>query len=320
MNFVCQQCKHPLQVGSLLLPEHHAETNDNQLDSSLVDLAPSDYNMITSSLPPAPSQQLRPSESEKLSRALASASVNATRQRSAMGSSSTPTSPSLRDQGRQSSSHRSPIPPNESFVLLQDSVIRNIPSPVPSPAPVKKTASASKSRQNMPSAAQVPPPPEEVTHPNPSPLSHHLRSTQRLFNLLSSRTEIDHPLCAECTHELLTSLKAQLDETKKERDGYIAFEKETRREREREKEAPSKADVETKIEKLKEEERFAIEQLKAAEKERAQLEDELKALELDEKALEEEEAELVVAPSMMVCFLGTLTCLVGSGVFTMHNF
>lgn len=208
-----------------------------------------------------------------------------------MGSSSTPTSPSLRDQGRQSSSHRSPIPPNESFVLLQDSVIRNIPSPVPSPAPVKKTASASKSRQNMPSAAQVPPPPEEVTHPNPSPLSHHLRSTQRLFNLLSSRTEIDHPLCAECTHELLTSLKAQLDETKKERDGYIAFEKETRREREREKEAPSKADVETKIEKLKEEERFAIEQLKAAEKERAQLEDELKALELDEKALEEEEAE-----------------------------
>lgn len=192
------------------------------------------------------------------------------------------------------------MPPNESFVLLQDSVIRQIPSPVPSPSHVKKTASTNKSRQNAPSVAPVPPPIDEVTHPNPSPLSHHLRSTQRLFNLLSSRTEIDHPLCAECTHELLTSLKAQLDETKKERDGYIAFEKEVRKEREREKEGINKADVDTKIEKLKEEERFAIEQLKAAERERAQLEDELKALEQEEEALEEEEAELVAGRSMML--------------------
>ena len=218
-----------------------------------------------------------------------------------MGNASSQSSPSVRDQAKPSNNHRPPMLPNESFVLLQDSVIRNIPSPIPSPALAKKGAT-NKSRHNTPAVVQVSPPTEEVTHPNPSPLSHHLRSTQRLFNLLSSRTEIDHPLCAECTHELLTFLKAQLDETKKERDGYIAFEKEVRKEREKEKEGTNKADVETKIEKLKEEERFAVEQLKAAEKERAQLEDELKALELEEKALEEEEAELVAYPPMMVVF------------------
>ena len=65
---------------------------------------------------------------------------------------------------------------------------------------------------------------------------------------------------------MLTSLTRQLEETKKERDGYIAFEKEVRKEKEREKDGPSKSEVDMKIEKLKEEERFAIEQLKTAER------------------------------------------------------
>ena len=130
-----------------------------------------------------------------------------------------------------------------------------------------------------------------MQHPNPSPLSHHLRSTLRLFNLLSSRTDLDHPLCAECTNILLDTLKRQLEETKKERDGYIAFEKDVRREREREGEGMSKEEAEVKIAKLKEEEKLAIEKLQEAEREREQLADELRALELEEKALEEEEAE-----------------------------
>lgn len=97
----------------------------------------------------------------------------------------------------------------------------------------------------------------------------------------------------------------QLEETKKERDGYIAFEKEVRKQKEREREGPSKTDMDSKIEKLKDEERIAIEQLKTAEKERIQLEEELKALELEEKALEEEEAEYV---SNFASYVGSLTC------------
>lgn len=180
--------------------------------------------------------------------------------------------------------------PSESFVLLQDSVIRNIPSQLPQAAPGKR-ASLTKGRATAP--VQPAPSPEEPTHPNPSPLSHHLRSSLRLFNLLSSRTDLDHPLCAECTHILLGTLTRQLEETKKERDGYIAFEKEVKKEKDREGSGVNRLEAEAKIDRLKEEERLAIEQLKTAERERQQLEDELKGLEREEKALEEEEAEFV---------------------------
>jgi beclin 1 len=147
-------------------------------------------------------------------------------------------------------------------------------------------------------------------------LSHHLRSTVRLFNLLSARTEIDHPLCAECTQILLVSLQRQLDETKRERDGYIAFEKEVRKERERDGQGMSKEEAEKKIEKLKLDERLAIEQLKVAEQERVQLDEELRALEQEEKALEEDEARSVVRPALTMVF----TYSVDSGMRTMTNF
>lgn len=185
-------------------------------------------------------------------------------------------------------------------MLLQDSIVRNIPSPLPTPSHTKK-ASYARSRNSIPPAAPPAPAQEVATHPNPSPLSHHLRSTQRLFNLLSSRTELDHPLCAECTDILLTNLTRQLEETKKERDGYIAFEKDVRKEKEREGEGMSKEEAEHKILRLKEEERLAVEKLQAAEREREQLAEELRALELEEKVLEEEEAESVHEQRVVDC-------------------
>ena len=126
--------------------------------------------------------------------------------------------------------------------------------------------------------------------PNPTPISHHLRSTIRLYNLLSTRTDIDHPLCAECTQILLSTLQRQLDETKKERDGYIAFEKEVKREKEKEGQGMSREEAERRIEKLKVDEKVAIEHLKDAEREREKLDEEMRALEEEEKALEAEEA------------------------------
>ncbi|KAJ7262219.1 beclin 1 protein [Mycena haematopus] len=248
-SIVCQQCKEPLE-----------------LDSSLADLAPSAYDMIVASLPPAPVRQ----ESDNMSQFKATQASRTAWQKSKSSSPSSTRAP-----------RKQAVPlPNESFVLLQDSIVRSIPSPVPSPKRSSTSRTASAKAQ----------PPPEPTQPNPSPLSHHLRSTVRLFNLLSARTDIDHPLCAECTQILLASLQRQLDETKRERDGYIAFEKEVRKERERDGQGMSKEEAEKKIEKLKLDERLAIEQLKVAEQERVQLDEELSALEEEEKALEEEEA------------------------------
>jgi beclin len=242
--------------------------------------------MIVGSLPPIPNVQAPPvSEDEKLAQlpvpSSAKSAWKATRQTTLP--SHTPLSP--RAQGKLP--QRSPLLPNESFVFLQDSVIRNIPSHVSFPSQIRNSPSvdsgATTPRNDLP--------PDDVDHVNPSPLSHHLRSTQRLLNLLSSRTDVDHPLCAECTHILLSTLTRQLDEIKKERDGYIAFEKEAKKEKEREKEGLMPQEAQRKIARLKEDEQSAIEQLREAEREREQLAEELRSLELEEKALEEEEEE-----------------------------
>lgn len=158
--------------------------------------------------------------------------------------------------------------------MLQDSIIH---------PPQNKMVS---NRQNV-----VATPSQEEQQQNPTPISHHLRSTAKLHNLLSTRTDIDHPLCSECTQILLSSLQRQLDETKKERDGYIAFEKEVKKEKEREGQGMTKDEAEKKIKQLKIEEQTAIQKLHEAEKEREQLDEELRALELQEQALDEEEAE-----------------------------
>ncbi|KXN90987.1 Beclin-1-like protein B [Leucoagaricus sp. SymC.cos] len=273
-GLVCQQCKEPLQP-----------------DASLIDLAPSAYDTVAASLPASPTQHARQLTNEqKLAQNPASPYVKAAWERSTSIRISTLNkgSPklSLRAQGKQPQRSAN-IPSNESFVLLQDSVIRNLPSvPVIQTRP-RKTSTTPQSAPNPPASPSQFEPDQTL----PSPLSHHLRSATRLFNLLSTRTEIDHPLCAECTQILLKTLNRQLEETKKERDGYIAFEKEIKKEKDRGVQGLTQEEAEKKIERLKSEERLAIEQLKGAERERAELDEELRLLELDEKALEAEEAE-----------------------------
>jgi len=254
-----------------------------------VDLAPSAYDMIVGSLPqPASNHAHQLSEADKL--AHLPTHVKSAWQRSKQ-TASTSELMSTRAQGKQPQ-RGSPLP-NESFVLLQDSAIRNIPlQTIHTP---KKSSSVAKaaSQGSTPNSQTLPIPPVQLAPDTqgPTPISHHLRSMLRLFNLLSTRTDIDHPLCAECTQILLTSLQRQLDETKKERDGYIAFEKEVKKEKERDGQGMSREEAEKKIEKLKVEEKVATENLKEAERERDKLDKEMRALEEEEKALEEEEAE-----------------------------
>ena len=258
--------------------------------------------MLVTTLPSSPPSQARhPSEAKKSPLANSQSSAKSAWKHARDGTSapipplSTPTKG--KQHQRTSTGPSSPLP-NESFVVLQDSVVRRLPSPIPSPPSRKARLSSSRSSNNK-RAIEAETTKQFEADYDPSPLSHHLRSAARLFNVLSTRTDIDHPLCAECTQALLATLKRQLDETKKERDGYIAFEKEIRKEREREGQGPSKEDADKKIEKLKAEECSLIEQLKEAEHERGILDEELHLLELDEMALELEEAEsaLTLHPS-----------------------
>ncbi|KAF9438873.1 autophagy protein 6 [Entomortierella beljakovae] len=53
--------------------------------------------------------------------------------------------------------------------------------------------------------------------------SNRLRTTGKLFDLMSSKSDIDHPLCHECAEMLLDSLAKQLRDVSRERDCYIEF-------------------------------------------------------------------------------------------------
>lgn len=79
----------------------------------------------------------------------------------------------------------------------------------------------------------------------------------------------------------------------------------------------SRDEAQKKIEKLKVDERVAIEQLKEAERQRETLDDEMKALQTEEKALEEEEAEWVVCVSLLFTYLSLHA---GSGELTTNSY
>ncbi|KAG6885914.1 hypothetical protein C0993_007932 [Termitomyces sp. T159_Od127] len=269
-SIFCQQCKEPLS-----------------LDASLIDLAPSTYDMIAATLPASQSYLQRQTVGPTTTISSSSTAKDVWHRAHISASSKTLSSRGQGKQPERSGVLSNSPTPNESFVFLKESAIRDIPLSVPSPNRSKK----GKTHRTPVKSADVQVATQFEPDHDPSPLSHHLRSTVRLLNLLSSRTDIDHPLCAECTQILLHNLQRQLDETKRERDGYIAYEKEARKEREKEEQGPSKEEIEKRIEKLKREEHMAIEQLKEAERERQQLDEELRQLHLDQMALEIEEAE-----------------------------
>lgn len=117
-------------------------------------------------------------------------------------------------------------------------------------------------------------------------LSHQIESTTRLFEILSSRSDIDHPICTECTELLLSQLQNRLAESTKERDAYIAFLKTLNNS------TPSPSEIskaQASLASSKAAEGKAFSELLALEKEKAALDDEVVTLEAESLALDEEE-------------------------------
>lgn len=53
--------------------------------------------------------------------------------------------------------------------------------------------------------------------------THQIERATRLFEILSARSDIDHPICVECTDLLIDGLQKRLQTAVKERDAYISF-------------------------------------------------------------------------------------------------
>lgn len=258
-------------------------------------------NKLISSIGSLPQQASRTtpiSPSQKLASLAAPSSLKSVLQKGQATSSSIRSS---------SSKHRNA---GESFVLLQDSVVHKIPSDVSRPptTPKSKARASTPTPKNQPSSRKQsaperqPPtpmsssPPSKPAPPPAPPRSHHLAQTLKLHTLLSNRTDLDHPLCSECTSVLIDALTKQLEETKRERDGYIAFERDIRS-------ASGTGDIkgmEARIEELKREEQNALNELAEEEREKARLDRELEELEREEKELEEKEAEYVAFHGFLI--------------------
>lgn len=100
--------------------------------------------------------------------------------------------------------------PAMSFVMLTDSQV------VP-PKPIVN-ARGTKPKPKIKAAV-----PQDLSGDLEQSLSYQIESTTRLFEILSSRSDTDHPICSECTDLLLSSLQSRLLATNKERDAYINF-------------------------------------------------------------------------------------------------
>ncbi|KAK4195102.1 autophagy protein Apg6-domain-containing protein [Triangularia verruculosa] len=114
--------------------------------------------------------------------------------------------------------------------------------------------------------------------------SYEMERITKLFEILSARSDIDHPVCVECTELLLEELQKKLEATNRERDAYVACLKDIQSNAPTDEELRAQDEALQKANRAIAERRKEIEQL---EKERAELDLELLAL--------EEEAEKVDA-------------------------
>lgn len=117
---------------------------------------------------------------------------------------------------------------------------------------------------------------------------HEAERVNKLFEILSARSDIDHPVCVECTEMLVDGLQKKLESTARERDAYAAFLKQVQAD------VPSEEDIaesEKAVEIARKEEQESFKQLLALEKEKAALDLEIAALEGESQALDAEEEQ-----------------------------
>ncbi|PNS21832.1 Vacuolar protein sorting-associated protein atg6 [Sphaceloma murrayae] len=167
----------------------------------------------------------------------------------------------------------SKLNPAMSFVMLSDSQINTLAAEEP------KSAAGSLAPSPRPEGTKNGVDPAE-------PLSQQMEMNMKLFEILSARSDIDHPICSECTDLLMHGLQQRQATVNRERDAYMGFLKQaqasvpTEEEQRQAKEALATAQAA---------EAKALEELEALEAEKAKVEDDIAALDRESAELEREE-------------------------------
>lgn len=116
--------------------------------------------------------------------------------------------------------------------------------------------------------------------------SDQVERASRLFEVISSRSDIDHPICIECTEMLVDGLQKRLVGATKERDAYISFLRNLNSS------VPTAEELQTakqSLEETLEAEEAAFKELVALEQEKAGLDEEIAGLEEESRQLDFDE-------------------------------
>jgi beclin 1 len=108
----------------------------------------------------------------------------------------------------------------------------------------------------------------------------------KLYEILSSRSDIDHPICVECTEMLVDGLQKKLEAATRERDAYVGYLKQIQADQ------PSDDDVRAQEEALRRAKKYeadAVEELLRLEREKAVVDEEILGLEEESRQLDLEE-------------------------------
>lgn len=114
--------------------------------------------------------------------------------------------------------------------------------------------------------------------------SYKLRVAMQLFDILSENSEIDHPLCEECTSVLFLQLDSQLRTLRQDCGDYKKVLAALQQQ-----DASITSQLDDEIEQLRAEEAALLNELEEVSKERSSVAEELAALQLSEREMEKEE-------------------------------
>lgn len=117
-------------------------------------------------------------------------------------------------------------------------------------------------------------------------MSQDMERASRLFEILSARSDIDHPVCTECTDMLVAGLQQRLEAATKERDAYVSFLKQVNASIPTEEEIQESQEA---LSKAQQDEEEAITELKKLEAEKASVDEEIAQLEEEARLLDIEE-------------------------------
>ncbi|KAF2278113.1 APG6-domain-containing protein [Westerdykella ornata] len=113
-----------------------------------------------------------------------------------------------------------------------------------------------------------------------------METTNRLFEILSARSDIDHPVCTECTELLVEGLQKRMTVATRERDAYVDY---LRRANSDVPNAEEIKAAEAELEAARKSEAAALAHLERLEKEKAELDSQLLALQAESRALDKTE-------------------------------